>query len=82
MNKAVFNLYTFYIHDSVHRDSVLIRCNKMQQSVCIYLLQVYSTYFERPSRPPSGVQETVTAASGTVSCTPDDGRDGRPKYVE
>ena len=55
----------FYIHDSVHRDSVLISSNKMQQYVGIYLLQVYSTCFGRPSRPSSGVQKTVTAASGT-----------------
>ena len=73
------------------------------------------TCFGRPSRPSSGVQKTVTAASGTghsngattflcglrprrkavapllrpvpeaavtVFCTPDDGRDGRPKHVE
>ena len=37
----------------------------MQQYADIYLLQVYSTYFGRPSRPSSGVQKTVTAASGT-----------------
>jgi hypothetical protein len=55
----------FYIHGSVHRDSEFIRSNKMQQYACIYLLQVYSTCFGRPSRPSSGVQKTVTAASGT-----------------
>ena len=54
-----------YIHGSVHRDSVLIRSSKMQQYARIYLLQVYSTRFGRPSRPSSGVQKTVTAASGT-----------------
>ena len=37
----------------------------MQQYVGIYLLQVYYTCFGRPSRPSSGVQQTVTAASGT-----------------
>ena len=37
----------------------------MQQYAGIYLLQVYSTCFGRPSRPSSGVQKTVTAASGT-----------------
>jgi len=37
----------------------------MQQDAGIYLLQVYSTCFGRPSRPLSGVQKTVTAASGT-----------------
>ena len=44
---------------------VLIRSNKMQQYAGIYSLQVYSTRFGRPSRPSSGVQKTVTAASGT-----------------
>jgi len=47
----------FYIHDSVHRDSILIRSNKMQQYAGIYFLQVYSTCFGRPSRPSSGVQK-------------------------
>ena len=37
----------------------------MQQYAGIYLLQVYSTGFGRPSRPSSGIQKTVTAASGT-----------------
>ena len=37
----------------------------MQQYAGIYLLQVYSTYFGRLLRPSSGVQKTVTAASGT-----------------
>ena len=37
----------------------------MQPYAVIYLLQVYSTCFGRPSRPSSGVQKTVTAASGT-----------------
>ena len=55
----------FYIHGSVHRDSVLIRSNKMQQYAGIYLLQNHSTYFGCPSRPSSGVQETVNAASCT-----------------
>ena len=58
-------LNLLYIHGSVHRDSVLIRSNKMQQYTGIYLLQVYSTYFGRPSRPSSGIQKPVTAASGT-----------------
>ena len=46
----------FYIHSSVHRDSVLIRFNKMQQYAGIYLLQVYSSCLGRPSRPSSGIQ--------------------------
>ena len=37
----------------------------MQQNVGIYLLQVYSTCFGRPSRPSTGAQKTVTAAYGT-----------------
>ena len=37
----------------------------MQPYAGIYLLQVYSTCFGRPSRPLSGAQKTVTAASGT-----------------
>ena len=43
--------FQFYIHGSVHRDSLLIRSNKMQQYAGIYLLQVYSTYFGRDGRP-------------------------------
>ena len=35
----------FYIHCSVHRNSILIRSNKMQQYAGIYLLQNYSTFF-------------------------------------
>jgi len=37
----------------------------MQQYEGIYLLQLYSTCFGCPSRPSSGVQKAVTAASGT-----------------
>jgi len=57
--------YQFYIHGSVHRDSELIRYNKMQQYAGIYLLQGHSTCFGCPSHPSSGVEKTVTAASGT-----------------
>ena len=49
----------------MHRDSILIRSNKMQQYAGTYLLQVYSMCLGLPSRPSSGVQKTVTAASGT-----------------
>ena len=52
----------FYIHGSVHRNSILIRCNSMQ--VFIYC-QNHSTCFGCPSHPSSGVHITVTAASGT-----------------
>jgi hypothetical protein len=54
----------FYIHGSMHRNSVLIRSNKMQQYAGIYLLQNHSTRFGYPSHPSSGVHKTVTAASG------------------
>jgi len=37
----------------------------MQQYADIYLLLNYSTCFGHPSRPSSGVQKTVVAASGT-----------------
>ena len=37
----------------------------MQQYAGIYLLEIYSTCFGCPSHPQSGVQKTVTAASGT-----------------
>ena len=57
--------YAFYIHGSVHRDSILIRYNKMQQYAGIYLLQIYSTCFGCPSHPSSGVHKTVNEASGT-----------------
>ena len=58
-----------YIHGYVHRDSVLIRSNKMQQYAGIYLLQVYSTCFGRPSRPSTRVHKNVTSASGTGHIT-------------
>ena len=77
-----FKATIFYIHGSVHRNSILIRSNKMQQYAGIYLLQNYSTCFGCPSHPSSGVRKTVTAASGRVLCTPDDGCDGHPKHVE
>ena len=52
-----FFFFFLYIHGSVHRVSVLIRYNKMQQYAGIYLLQVYSTSFGRPSRPLSVLQK-------------------------
>ena len=54
-----------YIHGSVHRDSILIRSNEIQQYAGIYLLQNYSTCFGFLSHPSSGVQQMATAASGT-----------------
>jgi len=57
--------FIFYIRGSVHRDSVLIRSNKIQQYAGIYLLQIYSTCFGCPSHPSSELNETVTASSGT-----------------
>ena len=55
----------FYIHGSMHRNSISIRPNKMQQYAGIYLLQYHSTCFGCPSHPSSGVHITVSAASGT-----------------
>ena len=55
----------FYIHGSVHSNSILIRSNKMQQCAGIYLLQNHSTCFGFPPHPSSGVHKTVTATSGT-----------------
>jgi len=49
----------------MHRNSWLKKSNKMQQYADIYLLLNYSTCFERPSRPLSGVHKTVISASGT-----------------
>ena len=57
--------YIFYIHGSVHRDYILIRSNEIQQYAGVYLLQNYSTGFGCLSNPSSGVQQTVTAASGS-----------------
>ena len=58
-------IFCLYIHGSVHRDSILIRSNEMQQYVGIYLLQNYSTCFGCISHPSSGIHQTVTVASGT-----------------
>jgi len=55
----------FHIHGSVHRNSILIRSNKMQQYAGIYLRQNHSTCFGCPSHPSLGVHKSVTAASGT-----------------
>jgi len=57
--------HKFYIHGSVHRSSILIRSNKMQQYAGIYLLQNHSTCFAGPLHPSSGVHKTLTAASDT-----------------
>ena len=58
----------FYIHGSVHRNYI----NKIQQgaTICRYLFTVKLLYmFRVSSHPPSGVQKTVTAASGTGHVT-------------
>ena len=57
------NEHYFYIRGSIHRDSILIRSNEMQQYAGVYLLQNYSTCFGCLSHPSSGVHQTVTAAS-------------------
>jgi len=53
-----------YTRGSVHRNSRLKKSNEMQQYADIYLRLNYSTCFERPSRPSSGVHKTVVADSG------------------
>jgi hypothetical protein len=53
--------FEFYIRGSVHRNSKLIKSNKLQQYAGIYLLQNHSTYFGCPLHPSSGVHKTVTA---------------------
>ena len=64
-SQHITSVIEFYIHGSVHRNSTLIRSNKMQQYAGVYLLQNYSTCFGCPSHPSSGVHQTATAASGT-----------------
>ena len=59
----------FYIHGSVHRDSILIRSKEMQQYADVYSLQNYSACFGCLSHPLLGVHQTVTAASGTGHIT-------------
>ena len=63
------NIHAFHTHGSMHRNSILIISNKMQQYAGIYLLQNYSTCFGCLSHPPSSVHQTVTAASGTGHIT-------------
>ena len=63
--RASIQFFFFYIHGSTHRNSILIRSNKMQHYAGIYLLQNHSTCFRCPLHPSSGVRKTVTAASGT-----------------
>jgi len=55
----------FYVHGSVHRNSILITSNKMWQYAGIFLLQSHSTCFGCTSHPSPGVHKTLTAASGT-----------------
>jgi len=55
----------FYIRVSVHRNSRLKKSNEMQQYTDICLLLNYSTCFESPPRPLSGIHKTLVAASGT-----------------
>jgi len=59
----------FYIRGSVHRNSRLKKSKELQQYADIYLLLNYSTCFGRPSRPSSGVHDTLVAASGTDHTT-------------
>jgi len=65
LRQSLEHLKGFYIRGSVHRNSKLKKCNEMQQYAVVYLMLNYSTYFGRPSRPSSGVYNTIVAASGT-----------------
>jgi len=88
------NGYEFYIYGSVHRKSILIRSNKMQQNAGIYLLQNHSKCFGCSSHPSSGlirphrrkvvaqIPWPVPEAAVRILCTPDEGCDGLPKNVE
>ena len=58
-----------YIHGSVHRNSVLIISNKMQQYTGIYLLQSHSTCFGCPSYPSSGVHKNCNCSSWYRYCS-------------
>jgi len=53
----------------MHRDSVLMKSNEMQQYADIYLLLIHFTSFGSPSHPSSGVQKTIIAACGTDRTT-------------
>ena len=61
----LYSEFNFYIHGSVHRHSILIRSNNMQQMRVFYLLQNYSTCFGCLSYPSPGVKQIATAVSGT-----------------
>ena len=65
ISTGVSLLIEFYIHDSVHLDSILTRSNEMQQYAGVYLLQHYSTCFVCLSHTSSGIHQNVTATSGT-----------------
>ena len=66
--------------------NVYFYVNKIQQdaSLCRYLFTTksHSTCFGYLSQPSSGEHKSVTAASGKVLCSPDDGSVGHPKRVE
>jgi len=65
LKEKLNQLSSFFIRNSVNRNSRLKKSNKMQQYADIYLLLSYSMCFGRPSRPSSGVHKTLVAASGT-----------------
>ena len=62
--------HSIYIHGSVRRNSILVRCNSVK--VFIYC-KIFSTCFGCPSHPSSGVHKTVHAASGTATTFPQRG---------
>jgi hypothetical protein len=55
----------FYIRGSVHRNSKLIKSNKIQHYAEMYLLLSHSICFGCSLHPSSGVYKTVIAAFGT-----------------
>ena len=75
------NITSLYESISKHFNYI----NKIQRdaTICMYLFTAKSLYVFRASIAPIfRVHKTVTAASSTGLCTPDDGCDGRPKHVE
>ena len=66
----LFYVYV-YVYGSVHRWSILINVQQdTTQSSLFIILQVHSTCFGCQTHPSSGVNKTVTTASGTVQLLP------------
>ena len=57
----------YYVHGSVHRQSILITVQRdASQSSLFIIPKVHSTCFGCQPHPSSAVHKTVTTASGTV----------------